>query len=87
MPLKDTSTLTFMDFAMEDSGVRLHFQCLDPGPGEKCDYHILLTVTELVAVTTQLQLKTLVQDRLNTQIRAQGVASKLSPFIGQSLVV
>lgn len=87
MPLANGSTLMFMDFDMEDSGVRMRFQCLDPGPGQANDYYIILTTSELAAVTTQIQLRTLVQDRLNTQIRAAGVASKLSPFIGQTLVV
>lgn len=87
MPLKTGSTLTFLDFSMEDAGVRLHFQCVDPGPEQSNDYYIMITVSEMAAVTTQIQLRTLVQDRLNLQIRAQGVASKLTPFIGQTLVV
>lgn len=87
MPLKTNSTLIFLGFEMEDAGVRLHFLCADPGPEQANDYHIMLTITELAAVTTQIQLRTLVQDRLNLQIRAQGVESKLTPFIGQTLVV
>lgn len=79
--------MTFLDFGMEDSGIRLHFLCTDPGPEQENDYYIMITIAELEAVTTQIQLRTLVQDRLNLKIRAQGVASKLIPFIGQTLVV
>lgn len=93
MALRDNATLTFKGFTMEASefqpilGVRLHFECLDPGPEQPSDYYIILTIAELAAVTGQAQLRTLVMDKLNLQIRALGVASKLTPFIGQSLVV
>lgn len=93
MPLKTNSTLTFIDYQMVSPdnqpllGVRLHFVCLDPGPEQPSDYFVLLTTTELAAVTTQLQLRNLVQGKLNEQIRATGIATKLDPFIGQNLVV
>lgn len=68
-------------------GVRMHFVCLNPGPEQPNDYYILVSIDELTAITTQLQLRTLVQDRLNQQIRFTGIASKLDPFIGQTLTV
>lgn len=80
-------TLTFRAYDVEDGGIRLRFVSPDPGPGRVSDYDVLLTDTELVAVTTQAQLRTLVIDKLNRKLRAANIASKLDAFIGQSLVI
>lgn len=76
-----------MALAGEPDGVYLTFTSPDPGPGEESDVVILLTDTDLAAVTTQVQLRDLIQNKLNRRVRAAGIASKLDPFIGQSLTV
>lgn len=80
-------TCTFTAYDVQDGGIELRFVALDPGAGNPSDYYIQLTDTDLSAITTQLQLKTLVQTKLNRKIRAAGIAVKLDPFIGQSLAV
>lgn len=87
MPLRPNATLQFTGYTMEEAGARLNFLALDPGAGEPNNYQILLTIAELATVTTQAALRTLVMDKLNTLLRALGVAAKLDPFIGQSLVI
>ncbi|HLB46476.1 MAG TPA: hypothetical protein VJL59_05560 [Anaerolineales bacterium] len=93
MPLRTGATLTFVGFQTEVSetqpvlGVRLHFVCGDPGPEQPSDYYIILTAAEIAAASNQTQLRTLVQGKLNDQIRFAAYTAKLTPFIGQSLVV
>ena len=93
MPLNPNATMTFEDYTMYTDdrlpilGIKLHFVCLDPGPALPNDYYIVITEAELGAVNNQAQLRTLVQNKLNAQLRFAGIATKLDPFIGQSLVV
>jgi len=87
MPLQPNATFTFTGFEVVDEGIRFIFVCLNPGPGQANDYAFLATDAELAAVTTQAQLQTLVTNKLNRMIRATGIASKLTPFIGQSITV
>lgn len=87
MTLKANATMTFKTYLVVDGGIQMNFVCLDPGPGETTDYSILLTDTELVAITTQPQLLTLVTAKLNRKLRAANIASKLDPLINQSIVV
>lgn len=87
MALRPTATLTFSGYEVSDDGIIMRFVCLLPGPGEPTDYFILLSDVDLATVTTQLQLRTLVQSKLDRKLRAAGIASKLDGFIGQSLTV
>lgn len=87
MPLQPNAILTFLDYLVEDGGVRMNFVSPDPGPGQPSFYTILLTDADLAAVTTQPQLKSLVTTKLQRICRAQGFTTKLDPFIGQSLTI
>ena len=68
-------------------GVRLHFTCADPGPEQFSDYYVVVTIAELAAATTTPLLRALIQGKLDDQIRSATFASKLTPFIGQTLTV
>lgn len=87
MPIASNATFTFTGYTPTDNGVEMTFVCSNPGPGQRTDYTISLTDSELAAITTQLELKNLVQTKLNKKIRAAGIASKLDGFIGQTLIV
>lgn len=87
MSLQANVTLTFTSYEVTDEGIVLHFVSPDPGPGEMSDYYVLLTDTELAGVSNQSQLATLIRTKLERRIRAVGIASKLDPFIGQSMVI
>lgn len=80
-------TLTFTDYTVLDDGIQFHFASPDPGAGQPSDYYVQATDAELAAVTTQAQLRTLVTNKLQRKLRATGIATKLDPFIGQSLVI
>lgn len=87
MALKAGATLTFTAYAVEDGGITLRFLCADPGGGEPSDYGIVLTDADLATVSTALQFRTLVQNRLQRKFRAAGIASRLDPLIGQSVTI
>jgi hypothetical protein len=87
MPYVFPLACTFSRYAVEDSGIRMFFVALTPGPGMPNDLDIFLTDTELAGVANQPQLNTLVQSKLNRKIRAATIASKLDPFIGQTVTV
>ena len=40
MAVKTNATMTFVSYEVEDAGVRFHFVCPDPGPGELSDYYL-----------------------------------------------
>lgn len=79
--------LTFTRYKVTDAGITMAFNANDPGPRADNEIVILLTDAELAGVTTQAQLRTLVMNKLNRKIRATGIATKLDPFIGQTLTV
>ena len=87
MGLQTDATMVFNSYEVVDEGLKLHFVCSNPGGGENSDYYVLVTDTELATITTQAQLKTLVQTKLQRKFRAQGIAAKLDIFIGQSLTI
>ena len=87
MAVQANATFIFESYTVEDGGIRLIFLCPNPGPGNESLYYILLTDVDLAAVTTQAQLRNLVETKLKRSIRATGIASKLDQFIGQSLVL
>lgn len=87
MPVQANATFTFTAYEVIDGGITLAFVCLNPGPGEANDYSVLVTDAELAAVTTMQQFVTLVTNKLQRKIRAAGIAAKLDPRIGSSLVI
>ena len=94
MAINANAVLTFAIFPewerayqIEDGGIRLHFVCANPGPGQVSDYFIFLTDADLAAVTSQAQLRTLVETKLRRALRATGIASKLDQFVGASVTI
>lgn len=87
MPVQANATFIFQSYFVSDGGISLVFLCTDPGPGEESEYTVLVTDAELSAVTTQVQLRNLVDAKLKRKIRSANIASKLDQFIGQSLVI
>ena len=87
MPLATNATMVFMDYQIRDDGIELHFVCYNPGPGEITDYYILITDAEITAISNATQFKALIVAKLQRKLRAANLASKLDPFIGQSVVI
>ena len=80
--------MVFADYEIQDGGVTLHFTCANPGPGMVNDWYILLTDAEIAGAANQAQLRTLVVNKLERKFRAAGgIATKLDPFIGQSVTI
>lgn len=81
-------TLTFTSYEVHDTGILLHFVSPDPGAGMPSDWFVGLTDAELAGASNQAQLRQLVLDKLNRKFRAaSGIAARLDPFIGQSVVI
>lgn len=79
--------LTFIGYEVTDTGIVLHFTWPNrPTPGVT-EFFVLLTDAELSAITTQAQLRTLVMNKLNRKLRATGIATKLDPFVGQTITI
>ena len=78
---------TFTSYEVQDAGMTLHFVSQDPGAGKPSDYYILLTDADLATVTKLAEFQMLVQTRLKRKVNAVGIATKLDPLIGQSVVV
>lgn len=87
MTVKPNASFTFSAYTVTHQGIELHFDCVDPGPGLESRYAILVTDGELASVTTQVQLRNLVVQKLQRAIRATGIASKLDQFLGQSVTI
>lgn len=79
--------LTFIDYAVTDNGVEMRFLADNPGAGNPSYYTILITDAEIAGISTAPQLRTLVTTKLNRKLRATGFATKLDPFIGQSVTI
>jgi hypothetical protein len=77
----------FLRYEVEDSGVLLEFLNQNPSPGSQTNYTIRITDTELAAVTTQVQLRGAIQSKLKRKLQAEGVSSKLDPFIGATVTI
>ena len=78
--------LIFESYEVLDTGLTLRFEETFPD-GHSQYQSIFLTQPELDAVTTQAQVRTLVENKLKRKIRAVGIATKLNAFIGQSLTI
>jgi hypothetical protein len=87
MALKANATMTFIRYDVLDGGILLVFTCPDPGPGENSEWPVVVTDAELGGVSNQVQLRNLVQTKLERRYRAVTVANRLDPFIGQSLTI
>lgn len=79
--------MIFTHYEITDSGVTLTFTSPDPGPGRPSDYSVALTDAELASVGTNAQLRTLVTTKLQRKLQATGIATRLDPFIGQSITI
>lgn len=79
--------LTFLSYEITDLGTELEFLNPAPGAGKPTNYTILLTDTELSGVSTANQLRTLVTGKLQRKLQTANIASKLDPFIGQSVTI
>lgn len=86
MPLNANLTMIFKDYAVSDAGVVLHFVCPNPGAEQVSDYYVLLTDAEISAAANTAALGLLAKTKLQRQLRATGLSSKLDALIGQSLV-
>lgn len=87
MSVTANAVMTFTSYAVEDTGIRFHFVCANPGPGMESDYYVFAADGELSAISTANQLRSLMLAKLNRAIRRNGFASKLDPLIGQSVTV
>ncbi len=81
-------TLMFTAYEVTDGGIVLHFVSPDPGAGQPSDWYAGVTDAELAAATTNVLLRQLVLNKLTRKLRAAGgIATRLDPFIGQSVVI
>ena len=80
-------TLTFTSYVVRDDGVEFIFVSLDPGAGQPTNYSIFATDTELAPIAARPALLALVTNKLRRKLNAVGFASKLDPFIGQSITI
>jgi len=79
-------TLFFESYTVQDSGIALRFE--ERFPDGHSDYQsIFLTQPELDVVSTQAQLRSLVEQKLKRKLNALGIASKLNQFIGQAVTI
>lgn len=85
--LRPNASLEFQKWELLDDGLRLHFLCADPGPGEESSYAVTVTDAELSATANLAQLRTLVTTKLERRYRAATIAARLTPLIGQNVTV
>lgn len=85
--LAANATMVFTDYQIKDEGLELHFVCPNPGAGEASDYYVLATDAELSVITKVSEFKTLIVNKLQRKLRAANLASKLDPYVGQSVVI
>lgn len=77
----------FLRYEVEDTGILMEFLNSAPPPEGASIYAIRFTDAELSAVTTQLQLRNAVLGKLRRKLQAEGIASKLDGFIGQTVTI
>ena len=87
MPVQPNASFTFTGYEVLDVGIRLDFVCADPGPGQVNNYDVVVTDSDMAGITTQQLFVQLVRTKLERKVRAVGIASRLDPMIGQSLVI
>lgn len=72
---------------IDDARIECTFQCDAPGAGEKNLYVIHLTFAEISANSAVQLRDNFVIPRLQRQIRATGISTKLDGLINQSVVI
>lgn len=87
MALKTNAAMVFTSYEVNDGDITFHFVSPDPGPGEASDYYVAMTDVELAAAANAAQLRTALTTKLGRKLRANGIASRLDSFIGQSITV
>lgn len=87
MALRANAVLTFNRYEVTDTGVRFHFVCADPGPGEQSDYPVFLTDAEMATITSLATFQSALLAKLKRHWRADGIASKLDSLIGRSITL
>lgn len=81
------AVMKFVNYEVEDTGIRFFFDCQNPGPGRRVQYTVFATDAELSGVTTQPQLQSLLVTKLQRSIRQAGIASKLDALLNQTLTI
>lgn len=87
MAVKPNATFRFTDYLVDDDGIHLHYVCLDPGGGESSDYYLLMTFAEAEGITNLASYNAWITARLQRNIRAAGIASKLDSLIGRAVTI
>ena len=88
MSLQLNATMTFTDYQIQDSGIKLHFVCLEPGGGgEPTDYYTFVSDSEINSITNVSTGVALVTSKLQRQYRATSLTTKLDTLIGRSVVI
>lgn len=79
--------LTFIDYEINDSEIRLHFSCSNPGAGKDTEYYVSIADTELASYTTVLAFSNAIKAKLARKLKAQGIATILDQFKGRSVTI
>jgi hypothetical protein len=79
--------LTFIDYQTSDSGVTLHFQCLNPGPDKPTEYYLDIADTDLSSFTSAAQFGAFVIAKLKRKLQANGIATVLDQFKGRTVTI
>ena len=81
-----TGTFTMKGYEAIETGWRVHFENLNPGPDRPTDYFVFLDYTEITPQTSQNALRTLLTEKLQAAHGPTGYAP-LQAFQGQSITV
>lgn len=87
MPLAPNAVMTFTAYTVLDDVILMRFVCSNPGGGEPSDYTVTITDAELNGTANVAALKTLVTTKLQRKFRANGLATKLDPLIGNTITI
>lgn len=88
MALAPNAVMQFVRYSAEESGIRFHFVCANPGGGEPSDYDVLIEEQALVQATTVPQITALVSAALIRKYRTSTkYAALLDPLIGGEIVI
>lgn len=76
----------FTGYQILDDGILMTFDRIDAGR-EGYGYQIHLSDAELSGVSTNPQLRTLVQTKLRRKMQAEGIGTKLDGFVGMTVTI
>jgi hypothetical protein len=79
--------LTFTSYEIRSDRIELLMTVTNPEPGAPATYTVRVSDAELQGATTNSQLRALVAQKLNRQIQADAVASRLGPLVGATFTV